>query len=344
MLRFVVFGVMGLLLAGVGTIAYIGLQPPPEVAAAPHRQVAILVAAGALRAGALLQPADLATRQVDATAQPAGAHPDNADERRLLTGGMVRRSLSEAEPILSDDVLRPGDRGFLAAVLAPGSRAVSVAVDAVSGTAGLIWPGDRVDVILTQTLDQPDLGPGRRVAGETVLDDARVIAVDQQLVQGGQAGGLLDQHGAPSSRTITLEVDPRDAARIAVATRLGKLQVVLRAAQPAAQPGAGLPAPQRRTVTAASDRGFPSRLIATAGAATLPRPPATVPALVPALVPGTGPGTVPGLATPAAAPEALGPPVWGGDVSQALGDGAAPQRNLEVRLYQGTRKAEAYHF
>ena len=50
------------------------------------------------------------------------------------------------------DVLRPRDRGFLAAVLAPGTRAVSIAVDPVSGVGGLIWPGDRVDVILTQEI------------------------------------------------------------------------------------------------------------------------------------------------------------------------------------------------
>ena len=81
--------------------------------------------------------------------------------------------------------MRPGDHGFLAAVLKQGMRAVTVGVDAVSGTAGLIWPGDRVDVILTQSMDDPKLPPGRRVAAETVLQDARVIAIDQVLVQGG---------------------------------------------------------------------------------------------------------------------------------------------------------------
>ena len=48
--------------------------------------------------------------------------------------------------------MRPGDHGFLAAVLAAGMRAVTVGVDATTGAAGLIWPGDRVDLILTQTI------------------------------------------------------------------------------------------------------------------------------------------------------------------------------------------------
>jgi pilus assembly protein CpaB len=97
---------------------------------------------------------------------------------------MIRRSVSEGQPILPSDVVRPGDHGFLAAVPGPNMRAITVAVDAVSGTAGLIWPGDRIDLILTQMLDDPALAAGRRVAAETVLSDVRVIAVDQQIVQG----------------------------------------------------------------------------------------------------------------------------------------------------------------
>ena len=99
---------------------------------------------------------------------------------------MVRRSLAANEPIIAGDVLNPGDRGFLAAVLGTGMRAVTVGVDPVSGTAGLIWPGDHVDVVLTQSIEEKDQPIDRRVSGETVLTDVRVIAVDQQLVQGGQ--------------------------------------------------------------------------------------------------------------------------------------------------------------
>jgi pilus assembly protein CpaB len=131
------------------------------------------------------------------------------------------------------DVMRPGDHGFLAAVLTPGMRATSVGVDAVSGTAGLIWPGDHVDLILTEQIDDPNVPIGKRFAGETVLKDVRVIAIDQQLVQGGNAGGP----GAESagSRTVTLEVTPEDAERVAVATRLGKLALAVRPVDAAAR-------------------------------------------------------------------------------------------------------------
>lgn len=289
MLRTIVIGFGGLLLAAVALVAYVGLQPAKPAGPVAQKMVAVIATAHAIRAGSLLQPGDIGTTEVAEDKIPPGAQPDTAEARNALVGAMVRRMLGEHEAIAGDDVLRPGDRGFLAAVLAPGSRAISVAVDAVSGEAGLIWPGDRVDLILTQTIEGTDQSLAHRVSGETVLADVRVIAVDQQLVQGGQASGLLQGRG-PTSRTITLEVTPHDSARIAVATRLGKLLVVLRAAQPDA-------------------------------------------------VAATAPAPAPILAHASAS----GAPVWGGDVSKALGkESAAPQ--TEVRLFQGTKQVEAYKF
>ena len=69
---------------------------------------------------------------------------------------MVRQTLLQHQVILPADIMRPGDHGFLAAVLTPGRRATSIGVDAVSGTAGLIWPGDHVDVILTQEMPEAE--------------------------------------------------------------------------------------------------------------------------------------------------------------------------------------------
>jgi len=103
-----------------------------------------------------------------------------------------------------------------------------VGVDAVSGTAGLIFPGDHVDLILTQDIVDTtggggSKGAGFKVAAETVLRDVRVIAIDQQLVQGSQGEGA-----AAGSRTVTLEVTPEEVEKVAVATRLGHLSMAVR--------------------------------------------------------------------------------------------------------------------
>src|SRR3546814_21151051 len=60
-----------------------------------------------------------------------------------LVGSVVRQSIAQGEPLIPARIVRPGDRGFLAAILTPGMRAVTVAINATSGIAGLIFPGDR---------------------------------------------------------------------------------------------------------------------------------------------------------------------------------------------------------
>ena len=127
------------------------------------------------------------------------------------------------------DVLRPGDHGFLAAVLGAGMRGITVGVDATSGIAGLIWPGDRVDVILTQSIEDNSVLAGHRVLASTVLADVLVIAIDQRLVQG--ATSAQDQQ---QGRTATLEVTQAQAQSISVAMRLGRLSLTVRAAEAAA--------------------------------------------------------------------------------------------------------------
>jgi len=233
----VLLGLVGI--AGIG-LALISSQkpaPPPQVAIAapaplppPVIKPRVLVAARALRAGALLVMEDIATLEVPVGQEPPGSYSDTITARTGLRGAMIRRSLNPSEPVVAGDVLNPGDRGFLAAVLGTGMRAVTVGVDPVSGTAGLIWPGDHVDMVLTQAIDEKEQPIDRRISGETVLTNVRVIAVDQQLVQGGQGSQTNPTSVSGANRTITLEATSFDAERVAVASRLGRISLVVRSA------------------------------------------------------------------------------------------------------------------
>jgi pilus assembly protein CpaB len=231
-------------LGGLGLLGVLALAPPPPVAAVdapPPARIGILVATRAVQAGTLLKPEDLGAREIPVEDMPLGALRDTPEARLDVIGAMVRRTVAPGDALRLDGMLRPGENGFLAAVLAPGMRAVTVGVDAVTGTAGLIWPGDRVDVILTQAFDENDIAPARRVAGETVLSAARVIAVDRHLVQGMQPAAVGDSL-RETNRTVTIEVTTEQATRVAVATRLGRLSLALRAAgTPAEEPAAQRP-------------------------------------------------------------------------------------------------------
>jgi len=227
-------GIFAVLIIALIAVSVFGLsilnqsKQQQAVSAPPTEQ--ILVANGLLQAGALLQPGDLTSGNVAVTAVPDGASLDTPANRSALIGSMIREPISPGAPILDSAIIHPGDHGFLAAVLAPGMRAVTVGVDAVSGESGLIWPGDHVDVLLTQTLDDPSVPLGQRIAAEIVLRDVRVIATGQQLVQGTvtQNGGAAPP---PPATTVTLEVTPDQAERCEVATHLGPLSLVVHSAQ-----------------------------------------------------------------------------------------------------------------
>jgi pilus assembly protein CpaB len=114
-------------------------------------------------------------------------------------------------------------------------RAVTVGVDAVTGLAGLVWPGDRIDLILTQSQEGSDVPPAHRVSAETVLHDVRVLAIDRQLIQGATSESPESQ----AVRTVTLEVTPADAERVVVGAKLGHLSLsVVAFAQATGHPAA----------------------------------------------------------------------------------------------------------
>ena len=171
---------------------------------------------------------------------PAGATLDNEEERRGLIGAMLRRSLGAGELIRLTDALRPVITASSPPCCKGDMRAVTVGVDAISSTAGLIWPGDRVDLILTQTMADPTLPVGRRIVAETVVSDVRVIAIDQRMVEGAANSGPT-----PDARTVTLEVNKDDAQGVQVAIRLGRLSLSVR---PADSP-AGYPAGRAAQIT-----------------------------------------------------------------------------------------------
>jgi len=244
MLRALLIVVMLVGFVGIGAVAWIGLQPEPvaqapapaapaPVVVAPPQRMLVLVASRTLRAGSLLRPEDLLGVSMLASNVPSDARLETRENRSSIQGALLRRSLREGDIILDQDIVLPGDRGYLAASLSPNMRAIPIAVDQVSGAAGLIWPGDRVDVMLTQQLSREEASLlSRRTSGEVVATDVRVIAVDQNLVQGaiGDAG-----EGFRAARVVTLEVTLPQAERLSVARRLGLLSLILRPAQDAAE-------------------------------------------------------------------------------------------------------------
>lgn len=146
----------------------------------------------------------------------------NAEPSSLI-GTVVRNEISAGQPVTRGAVIRPGERGYLAAALGPGMRAVTVAVSATSGVAGFVFPGDRVDIVLTQDVAGGGDGTPLRVS-ETIIRNIRVLAVDQRINARDENGNQVAQNVS----TVTFEATPKIAEKIAVAQRIGSLSLSLR--------------------------------------------------------------------------------------------------------------------
>ena len=195
----------------------------PAVEARPAPTVEVLLAERDLAAGTIVTVKDLRWQPwpEGKTNEKFIIKSGQADQIKDLQGAAVRRAILAGEPILSDKLAKKGDGGFMPAVLGAGMRAFSLSVDAVTGTSGFILPGVLVDVILTEQVTAGgEGGQARRVVSQTILEAARVIAIDQTADDLDETPKL--------SRTVTLEVTPKQAELLAVARSMGIMTLVLR--------------------------------------------------------------------------------------------------------------------
>jgi pilus assembly protein CpaB len=211
----------------------------------------VLVSAANLPQGLLLRDEDLAWKAIPKTEMPANAIVAGVASAPDLKGALLRHPVAAGAVLVSDDVFLPSAPGFLAATLKPDMRAVSVAVDDVSGNAGLIQPGDYVDLLLTQQMDRRTESPDLAVSSETVVEHVRVLAVGSEIKRPKNDGD--NDVAVARARTVTLEVTPRMGEVVAVAARLGSLSLALRSfatvsRDPAAPAGAS--APERKPIWA----------------------------------------------------------------------------------------------
>jgi pilus assembly protein CpaB len=132
--------------------------------------------------------------------------------------------VTAGQPITQGSLVKPGDRGFLAAALTPGMRAVTVPVQSQAAVAGFVFPGDRVDLVLTSTVPGGGDGPPLKTS-ETVMRNLRILATDQRT------DNTVGEDGKTVVRTfstITVEATPKIAEKLAVAQTLGALSLSLR--------------------------------------------------------------------------------------------------------------------
>jgi pilus assembly protein CpaB len=194
---------------------------PPAAAAPQKLGPEILVATRALPVGTIIEPDSFRFQPWPAELVENAYYLKDDVDPNSLAGTVVRSAVTAGQPLTQGALVKPGDRGFLAAALGPGMRAVTVSVSAQGGVAGFVFPGDRIDIVLTQQVP----GDGATLkASETIVRNLRVLATDQRTVTEDEEG----KKEVITFSNVTIEVTPRIAEKIAVAQAIGQLSLSLR--------------------------------------------------------------------------------------------------------------------
>jgi pilus assembly protein CpaB len=220
---------LGALVIAIGTALaarsmFAGAAAPQAEAAAPVPVgPKVLVANRALPVGTIITADAIGFQQWPKELVQDAYFLDGESDLSKLLGTVVRFPVTAGEPVTQGSIVAPGDRGFLAAALGPGMRAVTVPVSAKTGVAGFVFPGDRVDLVLTQSVRGDD-GQALKAA-ETILRNLRVLATDQSTESTTNEDGRTVVR---AFRTVTLEVTPKIAEKVSVAQTIGTLSLSLR--------------------------------------------------------------------------------------------------------------------
>jgi pilus assembly protein CpaB len=235
----------------------------------------VLVARKALPVGTIIDAESLAYQPWPKELVQSAYYTEgsaDADMTKLL-GTVVRYPVTAGQPLTHGALVGPNDRGFLAAALGAGMRAVTVPVNTASGVAGFVFPGDRVDMVLTQQIQGGGEGAPLKVS-ETIVRNVRVLATDQRIDSKGEDG----KTEVLTFQNVTLEVTPRIAEKVAVAQSMGTLTLSLRSiADNAAEleravasgqvrlPAGTNPAEERRLLLLAANRPMDTNTTFTTG-------------------------------------------------------------------------------
>jgi pilus assembly protein CpaB len=224
--------VLVIALGAGGVAAYLASsydnKPAPALPVAEKLPtVEVLVAKSDIQLGQAVKAEDLQWQTwPQSTASSAFIRRDSRpDAQTQIAGSIARVPLMQGEPIREQKLVRADGSGFMAAILPSGMRAVSTEISAETGAGGFILPNDRVDIVLTRRLKNPDTtgptGGNDLILSEVILANIRVLAIDQ-------APKEKDGQNAVLGKTVTLELKPDQVATLSASRQGGTLSLALR--------------------------------------------------------------------------------------------------------------------
>jgi len=259
--------VLGLtILLTAGGLALVMASPATTAAdKQSDRDVQIMVAARAIVAGNRLQQTDIGWEEVASSAVPAGAVTRSDNSAAQFVGAIALRNMVPGELLTEKSLGRAPDAVTLAASLNAGWRAVTIAATAAQTSAGMLLPGDRVDLLLSST---PSGGGGQvsvalpftqsngTALGVTtaVITNVRIIAINGST-KAEEGDKDMAKSDAEDGGAVTLEIRPEQVGMVLSAATSGQIAISLRSRMDTRGPPAELeipPAPSIKPAAAAA--------------------------------------------------------------------------------------------
>jgi pilus assembly protein CpaB len=242
--RTLILVILAVILAGATALlarSWLAAERSRDIAQAtpvalPTPSKSVLVARNDIKRGQLLKPDDMVWQVWPEGGIASSYIVLGTKKPEDFAGWVARDPVGAGEPITEKKILAPGNRGFLAAVLRPGTRAISVQVTPTSDVSGFIFPGDQVDMVMTYTVNVQDANAkpqnnnqnNEHKVAETFLHDIRVVAIDQHMES--------KPGEAVVAKTATLEVSPKQGEIVVLASRMGDVSLTLRSISNSAAP------------------------------------------------------------------------------------------------------------
>lgn len=229
-IRSIVLIGIALVVAGITAMLARSLvsKPQPQaigdqqaVAPVQKPKMQVMIATSNMPVGHFIKDGDLSWQSwPDETVNENYIRQDTGAKTGSYNGAVVNSAISAGEPILENRLVKPGNRGFMAAVLPAGKRAISIRITPTTGNAGFIFPGDHVDIMLSHQIKIRNNDRKKAQVSETILHDIRVLAINQRTENA--------THEPSIGQTATLEVTPKEAEKVALIKNMGELTLSLR--------------------------------------------------------------------------------------------------------------------
>jgi pilus assembly protein CpaB len=188
--------------------------------AQPENTIKVVVAKERMTFGNPVRKEQLRLVKWPGDAVPEGAFTTIEEVLGDKEERVVLRAIEVNEPVLKNKISGFGGKASLAAILSPEMRAVTIRVNDVAGVAGFVLPGDRVDILLTRDRTGGGGKTANNLITDVLLQNVKVLGIDQDANQ---------EKDKPSvAKAVTLEVSPEQAQKLALASQLGSLALMLR--------------------------------------------------------------------------------------------------------------------